>query len=387
MLRLREKYNDMHYDLTIDARMIGASGVGRYIRSLLPYLAENQGFSLTLLGNEEDLNKYGMFNSDRIRIVECNAKIYSLKEQFELAIKIPEACDLFWSPHYNTPLFPIRAKRRVVTIHDVFHLAFLKMLTLPQKAYARLMFNASARLADKIITVSEFSKSEIIRYTGIDTGKLRIVPCGIDKKTFKLIEDKDSLQHIKRSYNLPEHFILFVGNLKPHKNLTTLLKAFDILIHENAVDCGLVIVGKKEGFISGDSDIHSIIENSRNLRERVTLTGYIEDKDVPVIYNLASVFVLPSLYEGFGLPPLEAMACGCPVIVSDIASIREVCGDAAYYVDPYDADYMAQCIYKVLSDETLRQYLQQKGAERSKLFSWEDSAGKLINIFMEEMGE
>ncbi len=267
------------------------------------------------------------------------------------------------------------------------HLAFLNMLTMQQKAYAWLMFNASARLSDKIITDSEFSKSEIIRYTGIDTGKLRVIPCGIDKKTFKLIEDKVSLQHIKASYNLPEQFILFVGNLKPHKNLTTLLRAFDILINENAVDCGLVIVGKKEGFISGDSDIRTMIENSRNLRERVILTGYIEDKDVPVIYNLASVFVWPSLYEGFGLPPLEAMACGCPAIVSDIASIREVCGEAAYYVDPYDADYMAQCILKVLSDETLRQYLREKGAERSKLFSWEDSAGKLVDVFMEVMSE
>ena len=376
----------MHYDLTIDARMIGASGVGRYIRSLLPHLADLQGFSLTLLGNEGELNGYGMFNSDRIRIVECNAKIYSLKEQFELAMKISRACDLFWSPHYNTPLFPVRAKRRVVTIHDVFHLAFFKMLTLPQKAYARLMFNASARLSDKIITDSEFSKSEIIRYTGIDTGKLRVVPCGIDRKTFKLIEDKDGLQHIKRSYNLPDQFILFLGNLKPHKNLTTLLKAFDILIHENAVDCGLVLAGKKEGFISGDSGIHTMIENSRNLRERVTLTGYIEDKDVPAIYNLASVFVLPSLYEGFGLPPLEAMACGCPAVVSDIAVIREVCGDAAYYVDPHDAGSMAECLYRVLSDETLRRHLRQKGAERSKLFSWEDSAGKLLNIFMEVTG-
>ncbi len=373
----------MHYDLTIDARMIGASGIGRYIRSLLPYLADDQGFSLTLLGSEDGLNKYGMFNSDRIRVVECSAKIYSLKEQFELAMKIPKACDLFWSPHYNTPLFPIRAKRRVVTIHDVFHLAFFNMLTLPQKAYARLMFNAAARLSDKIITDSEFSKSEIIRYTGIEAGKLRVVPCGIDKKTFKIIDDKDSLQHIKRSCNLPDQFVLFVGNLKPHKNLTTLLKAFDILIHEKAVDCGLVIVGKKEGFISGDSDINTMIANSRNLRERVTLTGYIEDKDVPAIYNLASVFVLPSLYEGFGLPPLEAMACGCPAIVSDIASIREVCGDAAYYVDPHDANAIAQGLYDVLTDESLRMDLLRKGADRVKLFNWQDSAHQLMDIIKE----
>jgi len=377
----------MHYDLTIDARMICASGVGRYLRSLLPFLADNQSFSITLLGNAGVLNNYGMFNSDRIRVVECNAKIYSLKEQFELAKKIPKACDLFWSPHYNTPILPIRAKRRLVTIHDVFHLAFFDMLTLRQKAYARLMFNTSSRLADKIITDSEFSKAEIIRYTGIDAGKLRVVPCGIDKKTFKLIEGKDRLQEIKRSYNLPDKFILFVGNLKPHKNLTTLLKAFDIMTYESGVDCGLVLVGKKEGFISGDSEITAMIEKSRNLSERVTLTGYIEDKDLPVIYNLASVFVLPSLYEGFGLPPLEAMACGCPAVVSDIPSIREVCGDAAYYVDPYDAGLMAQRIYRVFSDETLRQSLQRKGSERSKLFGWEDSAGKLINIFVEVMSE
>lgn len=373
--------------LTIDARMISASGVGRYLRSLLPYLLDHPGFFITLLGYEEDLIKHGICNSARIHVAECTSKIYTLKEQFELAGKVSRKCDLFWSPHYNIPLLPLRVKKRLVTIHDVFHLAFFHTLTLKQKAYARLMFNAAVRLSDKIITDSEFSKSEIIRYTGADASLMRVVPCGIDKKTFRIIESMDNLKHIKSCYNLPDRFILFVGNVKPHKNLTNLLKAFDILVREKAVDCGLVIAGRKEGFISGDNEIYTVLKNNTALRERVVLTGYIDDTDIPLIYNLASVFVFPSLYEGFGLPPLESMACGCPAVVSDIASIREVCGDAAYYVNPHDAGNIAEGIYRTLNDESLRKNLQRKGAERIKFFNWEDSAGELIRIFTDMMNE
>jgi glycosyltransferase involved in cell wall biosynthesis len=376
----------MSFNLTIDARMIGASGVGRYLRSLLPYLCRHQDFSVTLLGKKDELARYGICSGSS-RVMECSSRIYTLSEQFELARNVPGKCDLFWSPHYNVPLLPTRAKKRLVTIHDVFHLAFFHTLSLKQKVYARLMFDASVRLSNKIITDSQFSKSEIVRYTGADASRIRVVLCGIDKKTFKVIETMDKLKHLKSCYNLPDRFILFVGNLKPHKNLANLLKAFDILVRQKAVDCGLVIAGKKEGFISEDNELRTILENNADLRKRVVLTGYIEDRDVPLIYNLASVSVLPSLYEGFGLPPLESMACGCPAVVSDIPSIREVCGDAAYYVDPYDVENIADGLCRTLNDENLRTDLLSKGAERIKLFSWESSAAELIRIFTEVMDE
>jgi glycosyltransferase involved in cell wall biosynthesis len=365
--------------LVIDSRMIQSSGIGSYLQNLIPFISNST--STSVISDSAIISSFKWGN--QVNVINVHSAIYSIREQFEIFNKIPR-CDVFWSPHYNVPIFPVKANRRVVTIHDVNHLAFFDELNLQQKIYAKLMSLVSTRLSRKIITVSNFSKSEIIRYINADEGKIDVIYNGIDTERFTIL-DPAEVERTKKKCGIPDKFIMFVGNVKPHKNLLRLLLAYEKLYCQNLKDYFLVIVGRKEGFIIGNSEIFSILENNTVLRERVLFTGYLENADLSAIYNSASLLVLPSLYEGFGLPPLEAMACNCPVVVSNVASLPEVCGDAAHYVDPYDVESIAEGIYNVLSNESLRQDLIKKGAERVKLFSWERSAREHLRVFEEAL--
>ncbi len=348
--------------LVIDARMIDLSGVGRYLKGLIPLLVDK--FQITLLGRRQEFVRFSWF--DKVFVIECNVPIYSIREQFELPLKIPK-CDIFWSPHYNIPILPIGAKKRIVTIHDVYHLAFRHILSLPQRIYAKLMINQAVKRSDIVLTDSEFSRQEIIKYT--ETSKdIKVVYIGIELQWYK----KQPLSLSER-----DNYILYVGNVKPHKNLVRALKAFSLLEEKSLK---FKIVGKKEGFITADRKVDEI---AKKLGTRVEFTGYVSDDKLKQLYRKAKLFLFPSLYEGFGLPPLEAMACGAPVVVSNIASLPEVCGDAAYYVNPYDVKDIAKGIEIVLKDEELQKELIHKGLERAKLFSWEKSAKKLVKIIKE----
>lgn len=364
--------------LCIDCRMITSSGIGSYLQSIIASMGND--FALALLGKNIKLDKFNL--SKDITTIDVDSKIYSIKEQFEIHRKIPK-CDIFWSPHYNIPILPIRAKKRVVTIHDAFHLAFLDRLPLSQKFYAKVMINLAVRLSDKVITVSNFSESEITRFTNINEDKIEVIYNGIDRDSFRIIHEDSLVEAVGTKYDLPERFILYVGNVKPHKNLIKLLNAFNKVIQDGIKDYKLVIVGKKEGFITGDKAIFRMLEDNPNLKKKVLFTGYIENEGLPLLYNSASLFVFPSIYEGFGLPPLEAMACGCPTVVSNAASLPEICGDAACYVDPHDVNSIADGMRKVLTDNDLRQYLVKKGLDRVNLFSWERSAREHLKLFEE----
>lgn len=360
--------------LLIDARMIDSSGIGTYLQNLIPFLKEHM--ILYLLGDKEKISKY--IDISEINIIPMKSSIYFPLEQVEYILKVKDV-DVFWSPHFNVPIFPVRVKKRIVTIHDVFHLAFKDLYNLFERSYAKLLINSAVRFSDLIITVSQFSKSEILKYTKVKEDKIKVIYNGVDTKRFKVYPEEKKIR-IKNKYNLPDKFLFFVGNVKPHKNLKGLLRTFERIIGEEK-DIFLVITGKKEGFIKGDKEIFKIL-NNRYLKDRVIFTGYVSNEDLPLLYNLADIFVFPSLYEGFGLPPLEAMACGCPSIVSKITPLMEICGDAVYYVDPYDVEDMAKGIMKVLKDNNLREEMKRKGYERVNNFSWEKSAIehlKLIN--------
>jgi glycosyltransferase involved in cell wall biosynthesis len=200
---------------------------------------------------------------------------------------------------------------------------------------------------------------------------------------FRVIEDTAKLHSVRQKYELPNSFILFVGNVKPHKNIRGLMEAFKIVRQSGLAEMRLVIVGKKEGFITADRETFLMLDADAELRQNIQFTGYVESEDLPALYNHAALFVFPSFYEGFGLPPLEAMACGCPVVASKAASIPEVCGDAAYYVDPSNVESIAQGISEVLTNRHLREGLTAKGRERIKRFSWEQAAQEHIRVLDE----
>lgn len=328
----------------IDARLYNASGIGTFLKATLTSLAEACNYKLTLICQKKDLEELKSFPC---RLIEMNTPIYTVREQLQYSTIIPR-CDLFWSPHFNVPLAPIRAQKRLVTICDVFHLAHLSTLSLLQKVYAQVMYNAAIRLSDHVTTLSEFSKQEILSRTTF-TLKQEIIVVNPITNRFSL---QPRSQHVKNC-------ILYVGNLKPHKNLVRLVEAYEHVRPEEP----LVIVGSKEGLLTIDKELFKRVEKSLFLQHNVFFTGHVSDQKLKEWYEKAKMLVFPSLYEGFGYPPLEAMSYGCPVVAAKTASIPEICEDAVEYVDPLSVESIAAGMKRVLNDPFKQAELSQKGRE------------------------
>jgi glycosyltransferase involved in cell wall biosynthesis len=345
--------------LVIDIRMINASGIGTYLKNTIPGILD--AFEeVVVLGNAQEINE--LIWSNQVEIIEFNAKIYSLKEQMLYPLIVPK-CDIFWVPHFNLPLLPIRAKKVVATIHDVNHLAGVSPISMLKKKYAYLLFQNAVNKANLIFTVSEFSKRELLKYTKVNPEKIKVVYCGVDRSFFQKTKKEQDLK-------LPEHYILYVGNVKPHKNLIVLLKAYCLLSKELKAKYQLVIVGKKEGFITQDKQINDFIK-SNNLQDQIMFTGYADDFDLPKIYKEATLFVFPSLYEGFGLPILEALASGTLVISSNAASLPEIGGKAVVYFDPINYSELAQKITESIEGKTDTSFLDSQREIQLVKYTWE----------------
>jgi glycosyltransferase involved in cell wall biosynthesis len=368
----------MQGKIVVDARMINSSGIGRYLEDILPNIMKYFG-DVILLGDSKQL-KEKLNNSD-LRVIPFNDSIYSISEQLKYPAIIL-SCDIFFSPHYNIPCLPIRAKRRVVTIHDVFHLAFYDTLSISQKVYSRLMMNQAMQKSDHVITVSEFSKKEILKYTNKKyAGKILI---------YKWSEYFSNRVVEMNPIYTPNSYFLYVGNIKPHKNLRRAVEAFRLLLLEiesSKQKPRFIIVGQKEGFITEDKDIVSFIDNDPLLQEHVVFTDWIADEELLNLYANALAFVFPSYYEGFGLPPLEAMSLGTPVIASNAASIPEVCNDAALYFDPFDINDIYDKMKCVFNSESIRNELIQKGKENVKRFSRDLAIEEHFKLFDKLLNE
>lgn len=363
----------MNIHFCADARMINNSGIGVYIQHTLAEVLTNSTYTLTLLGRRAELAAY--FDSGTYRHIEADFPIYSWQEQAYLPLLIP-VCDIFWSPHFNVPIGFIRAGKRVATIHDVYHLAFPKSFSLMKRSLAKLLFRQAYSRSNLLLTVSEFSAEEIRTRIG-RAATIRVIYNGIDHQLFRPVTSAVIQQHVRERYGLPNQFVLFVGNVKPNKNIRALVLAFKLLLN-NLPDHYLLIVGKKEGFITGDHELFRQIGTDPRLNERVVFTGYVATDDLPVLYSLASVFAFPSLYEGFGFPPLEAMACGCPVVASDRASIPEICGQAALYVNPDDSERFADELYRVITNAYVRSLLVKQGYEQAATYDWKKAGQEFM---------
>lgn len=276
--------------------------------------------------------------------------------------------DLFWAPtSYIIPALAPKSLKTMITVHDL--VAFVLPIGHTRKAIwlERLTLKRAVRKAWKIATVSENTKKDLKTLFEIPDSKVVLTPCAASA-FFKFDVDSAALRRIKMDHHLPRHFILAVGTLSPRKNFVRLIHAFKRFrkIHS---EYHLVIVGDR-GW-----KVQDILKEAQD--ERIHLMGYMGAEELAMLYHLAEGFVFPSLYEGFGIPPLEAMACGCPVIASNSSSIPEVVGEAALLVDPYSEKAMAQAMEQVVDDAPLSKSLIEKGKERVKHFSWEKSAEQL----------
>ena len=284
--------------------------------------------------------------------------------------------DLYFEPNF-IPL-NIRARRTVVTVPDFSFARFPEWHTPDKVQYYAKNFGKKIRRADRIIVISDFIRNEAIQRFGFSPEKIATIPLGVDHEIYRVYDPRDLLP-TREKYRLPENFLLFVGSLEPRKNLERLLLAYQDLEEATRREVKLVLVGF-QGW--ENKKVMSLI---RRMKSEVFYLGYLPEEDLAKIYNLARLFIYPSLYEGFGLPPLEAMACGCPVVVSNAASLPEVCGEGAIYVNPYEVTSMAQGIDRVLKDEALRILLAAKGRERASQFSWERASAEHLKVF-EELG-
>ena len=361
--------------LVIDIRMINASGIGTYLKNILPEIIVSFD-EVVVLGDKKEILQFEW--SKQVEIIEFKAKIYSIKEQFLYPFIIPE-CDIFWCPHFNFPILPFRATKKVVTIHDVNHLTGVSSFSAIKKKYAFLLFNNAVKKTNLIFTVSEFSKNELIKYTEVDPKKIKVVYCGVNRLLF-------SREYKNKNLKLPENYILYVGNIKPHKNLIILLKAYNNFSNEFKSKFKLLIVGKKEGFITKDNLIDTYI-NSNNLEKLVLFSGHVNDSDLPIYYQKASLFVFPSLYEGFGLPILEALAAKTKVISSNAASLPEIGGKAVIYFDPTNEKQLSQKIKECLENQVVDEKENKKRTIQLDKFTWEksiknhlDALNKILNL-------
>lgn len=357
--------------IVIDARMIGKKmhGIARYTYNLIKNLVKidpRNRYTILVTKDIGDLPA----STGNLEMRFLKSRWISVSEQWEL-VKILKVLkpDLYHTPSFVAPVF--NPFPMIMTIHDVNHIALANNYTALHRLYYKFIVKPSAHKSAKILTGSDFSRREISKYLSMPNEKIKVIYYGCDEE-FKPIEDLQNLRRVREKYGFPKSFILYVGSHKPHKNLSNLLKAYARI----SLDIPLVLSGKGN---------EKLLEISRrlNIEKRVRWVGEIEKNDLPSVYNCATVFVFPSIYEGFGLPPIEAMACGCPAVVSNVTSLPEVCGDAAYYVDPFDVTSMANGIYKVITDEGLKENLVRKGLQRVKMFHWKESAEEHMKIFEE----
>lgn len=342
--------------IIIDSRMINMSGIGRYIQNLLKDNKYNDEISL-LVKDKNEVNQY------KNKKIKYDSEIYGIKEQVKFPYHKIERKSILHIPHYNIPLF--YKGILITTIHDITHILFPQYL--PNKFalyYAKLMIKLAVFKSNYILTVSENTKNDLIKYFNADEKKIIVTYNGVDGnfRTKNQIE----YEYLYKKYKIDRNkkILLYVGNKKPHKNISTIFKAMSVL--EEKENYILILTGKGFETYTELEDLSKELD----LKDNIIHTGIVTDEELVDIYNLADIFVFPSFYEGFGIPPLEAMACGTPVVCSNTSSLPEVVGDAAYLFDPNEEIELKKAIEILSTDEQIYNMYVQKGYDRIKLFTW-----------------
>lgn len=363
----------------IDCRKILDYGIGTIISNLVESLGRVESeFQFYLLGDPGVLPRPG---PNFLSVRETSAK-YSLGEILSLPLKALSAhLDLLHWPHYVSS--PLKLCRHVVSIHDLNHLLFPQFL--PSRRaflYARAMLRLSAKLADRIITATSFTKQEIVEYLGVGEEKVAVIHNGVSE-LFRPLPPADVLPVVERDFQLQPPFLLYVGSLRQHKNVGRLLEAFSIIRAKSQLAHTLAL--------AGDHPVQGPILRQKaedlGLENAVRFLGLVDHKKLPALYSSADLFVFPSLYEGFGLPVLEAMASGTPVCASNIPAIREVAADCAEYFDPHSPTDIASAIANLLLDSSRSQSLAQHALKRARSFSWLTTARETLAIYREALGK
>lgn len=357
-------------------------GTETYLRNLVESLSKvDTSNEYILFSNSENA---GSFDLKHARLTEVPCKVSAnfrplrvLWEQAVLPLLVRKhRIDVLHSPAYTTPLLAQCAS--VVTIHDLLYLHYPESCKRGQLFFFKHFVPLSARTADKVLAVSYSTKRDLEEFLGVSPDQIVVIHEAPDDR-FQTGLRQRAEATIKSKYGISPGFVLSMSTFNPNKNLPGLLKAISLLRKKYSVTTRLAMVGMQ---LKYRGEIERIIDEL-GIRDSVHLLGYVPDDDVPLFYSLADVLVFPSFFEGFGLPPLEAMACGCPVVCADTSSLPEVVGDAAILCDPHNIDEMAEAVYRVLTDRELRDTLVKKGFDRAEQFSWEKAAAETIRAYGE----
>lgn len=377
----------MQISLELQPILKSKSGIGWYTFNIIKQLNNREynliGEGFNFLSRNDVENELRDIN---IETVFCKLIPYGIYKRIWNYIPI-KYNTLFKSKsdiyHFFNFIVPPKIDGKViVTVYDMVYKKIPETMT--KANYKRLNKNLkrSVDRADIIITISENSKQEIIEYLNVPESKIRIVPPGVDLNVYNKDYAVDEMEMIKEKYKLPDRYFLYLGTLEPRKNIEAIVEAFALYKKQNNDNIKLVLAGKKGWMYES---IFEKIKNN-NIENEVVFTDYVDENDKVLIYKMSEVFLFPSLYEGFGMPVLEAMACGVPVITSNTSSLPEVSGDACILVEPKDVNSMVAAMKSIVLDEEYKNSLIKKGLEQSKKFTWEKSSQKLVKIY-KELGE
>ena len=360
----------------IDARLVyySRAGIGQYIMRLANALSSlnTHHDQFVLLQSRKD--RTNIVNGQNFSRASLWTPSHHWAEQTTLRFEIGRLnLDLLHSPDFIPPFQ--RNCRSVITIHDLAFLLYPHFLTKESARYYG-QIDQAVRNTDHIIAVSESTRQDTIKLLGVPERKITVIHEAANP-TFRQMDKDESRRRVTEMYGLDRDFILFVSTIEPRKNLPGLLQAYRKLLDDYKVSEGLALAGS-QGWLS--EEVYGLVENL-NLDEHVRFLGRVPSEHLVYLYNAARLLVHPSFYEGFGLPPLEAMTCGTPAIVSNVSALPEVVGDAAQLVDPHDIDGLTVAMWRLLTDEDLRDSFIAKGFKRADMFSWKRAAEETLAVY------
>jgi glycosyltransferase involved in cell wall biosynthesis len=362
----------------IDSRLpyYQRGGISKYIRLLISSIAEiDHTNDYTIFHQRKDSDSYLPVNGSNFRPANLWTPCHHRLERWSLSAELlPHKLDVLHSPDFIPPAFG--AKNKVVTIHDLNFVHYPDFLTEDSRRYYLDQIAWAVAHADRISADSFHTKDDLISKLNVPADKITTIHLAADP-IFSDKQAKDAIASTLEQFNLPKDFILFVGTLSPRKNISNLLLAYSQLVMAESIDLPLVLVGARGWLYQELFDLVKTLDIEQNVRHIDNAT----DIQLSHLYSAASMLTLPSHYEGFGFPVLEAMHCGCPVICSDRASLPEVAGDAAILLDPDDIDAWSQSIESLLSDTEKQNQMIEKGYQQANNFSWNKTARETVQIY------
>lgn len=378
----------MKIGLDVDSLTIKSGGIGRYAVNLINHVAKillNEGQNEIFIFFHHSFDRDLIHKHSHLKFIDkyTNIKSNVLRKGIFLPFSIRRLnIDLFHGlDHIGIPfLYKNKTCKYAVTIHDLIPRIYPSKFTKKHRLIQNTLLPHILRKADKIIVDSNSTKNDIIKFYPRYEDKIKVIYLGVESHFFP--RSNHEIEKTLDKYNVDFRYILFLGTVEPRKNIIRVVDAFIQLKQEGNIEQKLIITGRK-GWLYKD-----IIEkiNKTPFSQDIIFTDFVDDEDLPSLYSGAEIFLYPSLYEGFGLPVLEAMSCGSPVITSNLSSLPEVAGDAAILVDPMNVEEIVQAMEKLLRDRELRKELKRKSLERAKFFSWEMAAKETLHLYEDILG-